>query len=68
MDTTSPIEMTTDVNSIVSGQNPDILISIITKLLTSRPFGDLRRMIFHKLCRGRISSREGGGAVTVSRV
>ena len=30
-----------DVNSIVSGQNYDILISIIAKLLTSRPLGVL---------------------------
>ena len=26
---------------VVSGQNSDILTSIITKFLTSRPFGDL---------------------------
>ena len=31
-----------DINSIVSGWNYDILTSIITKLLTSRPFSDLR--------------------------
>ena len=30
-----------DVHSLVSGQNYDILTSIIAKLLMSQPFGDL---------------------------
>ena len=33
-----------DVDSIVSGRNCDKLTSIIAKLLTSRPFGDLSRV------------------------
>ena len=33
-----------DVNSIVSGRNYDILTSIITKLITSRPFKNLSHL------------------------
>ena len=39
--------MIIDVNSIVSGWDYDILTSVVTKLLTSRPFGDLRRLFMY---------------------
>ena len=50
-----------DVNSIVSGQNYDILTSIIAKLLMSRPFGDLSRSFILILYKVSVSISDSKG-------
>ena len=40
----STLKWVGSINYIVSGQNYDMLTSIIAQLLTSRPFPDLRRL------------------------